>query len=208
MFIERLKDKFGTNEPIFTNEILDLFTEYSRAYVFRLIKKAEETEELLNFCPGIYFIPTNNIVGTSTITAEDVVTKKYISNQKKVYGLYSGINLQNMFSCTTQVPNTIVIVSNNESTRRRAILIDGRQVILKKSRCEITSTNIHAYTILQLLSEIDDTTIFNEKIINTIMRYKKINKVNNDELIELAKFFPAKTTKKLLCSGVLNVFTQ
>ena len=42
MLVEQLKTKFNTNEPIFTNEILAMFSEYSRAYVFRLINKAEK----------------------------------------------------------------------------------------------------------------------------------------------------------------------
>ena len=40
MFIERLKEKFNTNEPIFTEEVLELFPDFSRAQVFRFIKKA------------------------------------------------------------------------------------------------------------------------------------------------------------------------
>lgn len=35
--VERLKTKFNVNEPIFINEILKMFNEYSRAYVFRII---------------------------------------------------------------------------------------------------------------------------------------------------------------------------
>ena len=42
MLAERLMEKFSTNEPIFTSEILETFGEYSRAYVFRLINKAEK----------------------------------------------------------------------------------------------------------------------------------------------------------------------
>ena len=41
MFIERLIKEFQYNEPIFTYEILDLFKEYSRAYIFKLIKEIE-----------------------------------------------------------------------------------------------------------------------------------------------------------------------
>ena len=46
MLVNRLKTKFNTNEPIFTNEILETFEEYSRAYVFRLIDKAEKNGEV------------------------------------------------------------------------------------------------------------------------------------------------------------------
>ncbi len=42
MFVERLKEKFGVDEPIFTYEILETFKEYIKAYVFRLLNKALE----------------------------------------------------------------------------------------------------------------------------------------------------------------------
>ena len=45
MFIEELKEKYNVNEPILIGEILDEFRDYSRSYVFKLIKKAEENEE-------------------------------------------------------------------------------------------------------------------------------------------------------------------
>ncbi len=208
MFIDRLKTKFNTNEPIFTNEILEMFSEYSKAYVFRLIKKAENEGEIINFAAGVYYIPTKSIIGTSTITVEDVINKKYIGYKDDVYGVYSGLNLQNMFSITTQMPNTIEIVSNNESMRCRQIMIDGRTIILRKSRCKIDKANAQAYTILQLLSEIEIPTDLDYRAKDSITKYMRENQITNDDLISLAKVFPAQTIKKLIYSGVLNDFTQ
>ena len=78
MFVERLKTNFGVNEPIFTNEILKTFDEYSRAYVFRLIDEAKNDNSLVNFDTGVYFLPMKTTFGNSTILAEDVVYKKYM----------------------------------------------------------------------------------------------------------------------------------
>lgn len=206
MLIERLKEKFNTNEPIFTNEILEMFSEYSRAYVFRLINKAEKKGEIIKFDMGIYFIPTKSILGISTITVEEVIEKKYIGYKDDAYGLYNGLNLQNMFSATTQMPNTIEIVSNNESMRIREIMIDDRRIILRKSRCKIDSKNIKAYTILQFFSEMKSSEI-DERTKEAISKYMIENKVSNADLITLAKIFPAKTTKNLIYSGVLYDFT-
>lgn len=208
MLVERLKEKFNTNEPIFTNEILETFGEYSRAYVFRLIDKAEKNGEIVNFDTGVYFIPTKSIIGISTITAEDVAYKKYVSYKDDVYGVYSGLSLLNMFSVTTQMPNTIEIVSNNESMRCRKIMIDGRTIILRKSRCKIDRTNEPAYTILQLLSDIGKISDIDDRVRESIKRYMKGNGVNNVDLVSLARVFPAQTTKNLMYSGVLNDFTQ
>lgn len=208
MLVERLKTKYNTNEPIFTSEILEMFKEYSRAYVFRLIDKAENKGELVGFDTGIYYMPTKSIIGISTITAEDVVNKKYIGYKDDVYGVYSGLNLQNMFSVTTQMPNTIEIVSNNESMRCRKIMIDGRTIILRKSRCKIDRTNVGAYTILQLISDMGIDEDMDDRAKDSISKYMRDNSVNNAALLSLARSFPAQTTKKLMYSGVLNGFTQ
>ena len=45
MFVQRIKERFDTNEPIFTEEILMLFPEYSRAQIFRYIDKAKRQAE-------------------------------------------------------------------------------------------------------------------------------------------------------------------
>lgn len=208
MFVERLKETFNVNEPIFTSEILEMFNEYSRAYVFRLIDKAEKRGELINFDTGVYFIPTRSMIGISTITAEDVVKKKYIAYKDDVYGVYSGLNLQNIFSVTTQMPNTIEIVSNNESMRCRKIAIDGRTIILRRSRCKIDRKNAKAYAVLQLLSEMKQVTDMDARAREAIARYMRENRVSVTDLLSLASAFPAQTTKNLIYSGVLNDFTR
>lgn len=206
MLVERLKEKFKTNEPIFTNEILEIFKEYSRAYVFRLIDKAEKNKEIINFDTGVYYLPTKSIIGVSTIIAEDVVNKKFIGYKDDVYGVYSGLSLQNMFSLTTQMPNTIEIVSNKETTRCRKIMIDGRTVILRKSRCTIDRNNAQAYTVLQLISEMGKDIEINDRTRKSISKYMQKNKIDSKDLLLLARYFPAQTTKKLLYSGLLNEF--
>ena len=208
MLVEKLQTKFNKNEPIFTKEILDTFGEYSRAYVFRLLDKAKKNGEIINFDTGIYFFPTKSIVGASTITAEDVVNKKYIRYKDDIYGVYSGLNLQNMFSATTQMPNSIEIVSNNETMRCRRIEIDGRTIILRKSRCRINSENVKAYTVLQLLSEMGKITRMEDRTKEAVARYMKENCVKSGDLLSLVRFFPAQTAKNLMYSGVLNDFTQ
>ena len=99
MFIERLIAKFNINEPIFTEEILDLFQEYSRAQVFRYINKAKENKEIVQFAKGVYYIPNITFWGDlSTITVDSVIEKKYLRNSNQIYGIFGGIKLLNNFS--------------------------------------------------------------------------------------------------------------
>ena len=204
MILEHIKKQYGINKPIFTEDILNMFPDYSRAYVFRLIKKIEEDKELIKFSQGVYYIPRKTSFGLSTITADYVVEKRYIYSDKDVFGIYSGLKLLNQFSVTSQVPNVIEIITNNEATRKREINIDGRKFILRKSRFRIDKNNVNEYRVLQLFSDIkspEELDVFSKQRLIEYINDKRISKNN---LLSLAVKFPTKTIKNLIESGVLN----
>lgn len=205
MFIERLSEKFNINEPIFTEEIFDLFCEYSRAQVFRYIDKAKESKEIVQFAKGVYYIPNVTFWGSlSTITADSVIEKKYLRNAEQTYGVFGGIKLLNNFSVTTQMAAVIEVVTNNETTRCREIDINGRKFILRKSRCEINKNNYAAYTVLQLFNDFTEQDKLDESSRRRLLEYIKSRKVTQKQLLELSMQFPTRATKKLIGSGVLN----
>lgn len=204
MFLEKLKRVFGYDEPIFTEEILGLFPENSRVQVFRFIKNAVEKEEIIRFDKGIYYIPRNTDFGLSTISVESVIRKKYLSNNNDVYGIYSGIGLLNMFSITTQVPYVIEIISNNESSKCREIVIRGRKFILRKSRLTINNENASKYLILQLFNEIKKDENLNVTSKKIILDYIKEKSISRSDLLELSLKFPPNAMKNLIGSGLIN----
>ncbi len=205
MFIERLSEKFNINEPIFTEEILGLFPEYSRPQIFRFIKKAKENKEIVQFVKGVYYIPKITFWGDlSSITADSVIEKKYLRNADQTYGIYGGVKLLNNFSVTTQMAAVIEVVTNNETTRCREIKINGRRFILRKSRCEINKNNYAAYTILQLFNDFMEQDKLDESSRRRLFEYIKNRKVTQKQLLDLSMQFPARTTKKLIGSGVIN----
>ena len=85
MFTERVKSSFATNEPIYTEEIIGLFPDYSRPQIFRFIREAEEKKEIVNFAKGIYYIPRNTFIGLSTITADTVIARRYLKWNGEVF---------------------------------------------------------------------------------------------------------------------------
>lgn len=205
MFIERLSEKFNINEPIFTEEIIGLFPEYSRAQVFRYIGKAKKNKEIVQFAKGVYYIPNITFWGDlSSITADSVIEKKYLRNADQTYGIFGGVKLLNNFSVTTQMAAVIEVVTNNETTRCREIEINGRRFILRKSRCEINKNNYAAYTILQLFNDFTEQDKLDESSRRRLFEYIKNRKVTQKQLLDLSMQFPARTTKKLIGSGVIN----
>ena len=204
MFTQRLKEQFNVNEPIFTEEIMQLFPEYSRMQVFRFINKAEQNKEIVQFTKGVYFLPEITEFGLSTITADDVAQKRYIEWKENIYGVVSGIGLLNDFSVTTQVPAVIEIVTNNETTRKREITIKNRRFILRKSRVEINRDNVAAYTILQLFDEFGKETKLDRYSSRLVAEYVRRQGVTKAQLLNLAANFPGRTIQRLIRSEVFN----
>lgn len=205
MLTERLVQKFGYNEPIFTDEILELFSEYSRVQVFRYVKKAETNYELIQFSKGVYYVPRKTFFGTmSVITSDSVMEKRYLKNECSVYGVYSGMKLLNAFSITTQMPAVIEIVSNNESMRCREVELNGRRFVLRKSRCSITEKNYAAYTILQLFNDFENDDKLNLFSTKRLQEYVQKQNITMRQLTELASFFPSRVSKRLIESGFIN----
>lgn len=205
MFIERLERKYGKNEPIFTNEILDTFKDYSRIRVFQLIKKAIESETLIKYDTGVYYIPTETSYGESTIIVEQVMEKKYIKSNEEVFGIYGGMNMKLSFLLTYQVPVSIEVITNKETMCVRRKKMHGRQIILRKSRCPINKNNVDAYILLELFNSIDVNRYKNDSLVqNEIMHFAKTNKVSIFDITRLATYFPSKALKKMMESGFIN----
>ena len=204
MFIERIEKAFKPGRPIFTEDILSLYPEFTKAYVFRLLKNAEKNGELVRFSRGVYCIPKKSFFGYTTISSGMVASEKYICNNDTVCGLYAGLTLLNQFAISTQVPNVVEIVTNNETTRKRTVIIDGVEFIIRKSRFEITKENLAYYTVLQLFLELGINPSLNDFSKKKIKEYLVSNNIDQSKLIRYAMFFPAQVAKNLLGSEVLN----
>ena len=117
MFADRVKKTYALNEPIFTEELLRLFSDYSRVQVFRLIDEAKKRGEIVQYAKGVYYIPQKTRLGNSTITADDVIRKRYLNSNGDIYGVYSGVKLLNAFAVTTQMAGVVEVITNNESAK-------------------------------------------------------------------------------------------
>lgn len=207
LVVERLRSKFGVNQPIFTSEILEEMSEYSRPRVFQLLKKAEQEQTLIKFDKGVYYIPTETRYGKSLISVEQVIRKKYISDKDDVFGIYGGLQMQQSFMLTYQVPTAIEIVTNNETMWVRETKLKNRSIILRKSRLPITRENADVYTILELFSNmdmrkyLDDTSVQRE-----VVGFIRDRAIKAKDVYALAGAFPSKTTRNIMESGIINEF--
>ncbi len=207
LVVERLKSKFGVNQPIFTSEILEEMSEYSRPRVFQLLKIVEQEQMLIKFDRGVYYIPTETRYGKSLISVEQVIKKKYLSDKGDVFGIYGGLQMQQNFMLTYQVPTVIEVVTNNETMWMRKIKIKNRSIILRKSRFPITRDNVDAYTILELFSNMDMRKYFDDTSVQReIVGFIKDRAIKAKDVYALAGAFPSKTIRNIMESGIINEF--
>ncbi len=200
MFVETLNSHFQKSTPIFTEEILSLFPNYSKQYVYRMISLAIVNGSLVYFDRGIYYIPQKTLFGDSTIDSDQIAKKKYIESDGCVFGVYSGLSVLNYFGVTEQVPNVIEIVTNNEATRKRTIKIANRSFRLRKARCDINKSNHASYAILQFFMEISDDDDLSAPIIKRIRSFMEMNGTTLKDLITMAAHFPGKALKRMMGS--------
>ena len=203
-FISKIKENYKEGQIIFIKDILLLFPNLTRAYVFCLLKEAEDKKEIVKFSHGIYCIPKKTFFGYTSLTPIKVVRNKYIINNEDVLGIYGGLTLLNEFNISSQIPNTLEIITNNEATRKRYIDIAGMKFILRKSRFEITKDNYKYYQILQLFLEIGSAPILTDFTKERIKEFIKNNNIDQNKLIKYSLNFTAKVTKNLIESEVLN----
>lgn len=199
--IEVLKSKFSANVPISIQDIRDAFSNLSTPRVAQIVDMLEESGELIRFSMGIYYIPTKTIFGVSKLNPQDVVVKKYVEDNGNVFGFYTGLTFLNTIGVTNQVPNTLEIFTNNEKTRGRIVKVGGQNVLVKKSRLEVTKDNYKELQMLECLNALSTNEL--EKIKDDIVEFAKNSNINVASMLKLSKEFPAKATKNLISSGVI-----
>lgn len=203
MLYDYLMENYGENTPIFVSE-LDI--EGLNESTLRVqIKKMTDAGMLKRFDTGIYFIPKKTIFKSgSTISAMQVIEKKYLKNKDKVCGYLSGYMLVNMFGLTTQVPVVYEVVSNNATTDYRKIMINKTRVIVRRPKVPVTNENVR---ILQFLDLIKDVDVYSEEEGNSLKKrmleiMKKLD-ITFSALEPYLSFYPEKIYKNMYETGVL-----
>ena len=204
-FSEYLKDNFGYNEPIYLDEIK--FQSYSRPWIFKELKRLVGCGEINRFDSGIYYIPKKMPWGDSTLNANKVVEKRFLSDGDDIYGYIAGVSLLNKTGLSTQVPNLLELVTNKESTRIRDVYIGNQRVRARRSRTTVTKDNVKALQFLDLMNSIspsfmDDTERY------MLSKYIKASGVTRDDVSQYAGFFPAKAMKNMMESGAVYELAQ
>lgn len=202
-----IKEKFDYDEPIFVSDIEATFPERSRPWVDKTIKTLLEKNQFKRFSTGVYYIPRKTLFGDSLLNPQKVVAKKYIENGRETYGYISGTALLNLLGLSTQVPNTITVVSNNESSRGRMITLGNQSVYVMKSTAKITKDNCSTLQFLEAMKDIDLDNLDEIEIYN-LEKYIDDNNITLAKISEYCNFFPDYVSKRVLGGCLIGKLAQ
>ena len=151
---------------------------------------------------GVYYIPEKMPWGDSVLSAKKIIDRRFISNGKEVYGYIAGLSLLNKAGLTTQIPNIIEIVTNNESTRVRDVKVGNQRVRARRARTNVTKENAMTLQLLDLMNTIKPASMDEtEKLMCT--KYIKNTDVTKDSILQYAGIFPAKAMRNMVESGAI-----
>ncbi len=204
-FVNCLKTQYGENTPIFFEDIANVCSGYTRGRVYQLIDAAMNSGLLAKAGYDCYYVPTTTPFGKSLLNPRKIIEKKYISNNGKVYGFYTGISLLNSFGITTQMPNVIEVFTNNEATKSRRVTINNQTIIVKRARTTINSANYKEMMLLELFNLADASSI-DVQATQKIVDYMKKNNISIQGIMKYAEFVPARAIKNFMSCEVQNAF--
>ena len=179
-FTDILKERFGENEPILVEEILDEFSDISRQAVYKKIDAAMEETRL----------------GKSRLSARQVATKRWLESDGEVYGYTSGFNLANESGVSDQVPNTLEITTNKEKTRVRDVKPFGgwKRVTLRRPRRPVNARNVDALRFLDHITT-ENIQFFDEYEMDALRKLAR--KAGRTMIYDCSASYPGRTAKKL-----------
>ncbi|MCL1904668.1 MAG: hypothetical protein FWG19_00910 [Methanomassiliicoccaceae archaeon] len=205
--IARLKKRFNVGEPIFTEDIMKAWSEYSRTRVFQLLKEFCNDGSITKYSTGIYYFQKTAFWGAPlSLNPEDIAKKKYISNNGETIGYYSGLTLLNWIGLLNQVPNTPEIVTVNEKTRVRDVMIGKRRFVVRRAKIRITKKNAPVLQLLEIFNRYDKK-LARYQIENLLALIDNKN-IDPKILKECAKCFPKRALENLKRSEIGYVASQ
>lgn len=201
-FYDYLLERFGTNEPIMSTEIM--FEDYSKPWIYKQLNALVKENKLIRFEKGIYYIPTDTVFGKSLLNPRKVIEKKYIIGENGAVGYYSGVTFQNQLRLTTQMSNVIEIYTNNETAKTREVLVGNQKVLLRRARTTITDSNVAVLSFMELMNDTNPDFLDDER--KKIVRdYIKNNGITRKKITEYAPVFPDKVMRNLIESEVVYI---
>ncbi len=202
MIYEYILKNFSEGEPIFLNEIPGKSRDAVRQEMKRLVDK----NKLKRMRNGVYYIPykiSYNMEGR--ITTRSYIEKRYLYDQGRLNGYYTGLAIANEYGFTSQNSGVYEVCSNAATTAQRKIVINERRVFIYKPKAPITEENISSLQFLDLMTVIKlYSEIKGEEYKKRLKEYIEENEVDFNDVKKYISLYPKIVYKNIYEGGLMN----
>lgn len=202
MLYNYISSNYQKDEPIFLSELPGKSKEVVRQEMKKLADQGK-VERLYN---GVYYLSYRTILGTKgKVSVDKFVKKKYLNANGRTSGYITGIQLANMYGFTTQSPACYEVCSNEASTKRRKLSVDGTTIIVYKPVAGISEENKSALQFLDFMSTVDKySEISGEEFSSKIKNMISSLNVNFEQVKKYIDLFPDRVYKNIYQGGLMS----
>lgn len=199
-----LKDNYEMNEPVFLSDVN--IPDMKPVSVRQQFKKLTEDGRLKRFDTGVYYLPKKSMFRSgSTLSAGDVIRKKYLEDATGRCGYIGGLYFANQLGLTTQVPGVYEVYTNKATTDYRETDLANLKIIIRKPYFTIDDKNANILQLLDLLREVGDVSeIEGKELTNRILNYMRDKNINFKDMRPYLRYYPDRIYKNLYEVGLLN----
>ncbi len=205
LFFDYLLSRYGYNEAILLSELT--FNGYSQAWIKKAVAALCTEQKLARFDKGVYYIPTDTVLGKSLLDPRKVIAKKYLYQGGETIGYFSGVTLMNTLGLSTQMPQIIELYTNNEKARVRDVSVGKLNVRLRKARADITSQNAQTMCFLELMND-TDAAFYDDEKRELLADFMQQNGVSKRMITACLPYFPDKAMRTLVESEIVYRVAQ
>lgn len=194
--ILQLVDTYPNDEPIFIEDV--------KKYVLKYYNKTEYTKVLNNIKvilnrmkiegiikqaeKGVYYKPSKTVWGRDTVPPIHKIRdyRYLVDKEGNIKGYVTGAKLFNLVGLTTQIPNTIDIVTN-ECPNNNKYFIKRYNILICKPKIKITNENYKYLQLLDILTNNDKINIEVENPLEVIYEYIKESNLSFEKILKYAR---------------------
>lgn len=193
MEAEVLKERYAPCEPIVLKDTKWLgLSETAKRQMF---KRLSDKGILKRYMSGVYYFPEKE----KTVSGDAVIQKMYLGDKMECYGYQTGCFLGEKIGVTKRKDRYLCIVTNRENSRGRFRIVGDKKIYIKKPYLELTKSNVDSATILDFIREWEKySEQSEEETFQKIREYITKKKIDRQQLIKTAAFYPDKVSALLL----------
>lgn len=191
-FLEYLNETFGGNVAFELKEIK--YNSMSYDSIKKKIYKLVKDGKVRKACRGMFYIPTEGILGENFPNLERTIRNKYMKDGDEYIGYEFGCNLELGVGVSMQVPQVYEFVTNKEKSALRITKIHGTKVYLKRPYTKITSENYLYLQFLELLRGLPEYEVIQYR--NLIKDFYKSKNIDLKKALPYLEYYPSKVTKR------------